>query len=90
MAFSNPLMAWLMHTVVLVLLLILKRPKYYSSALCQILLHLSAHIKDPIANVDHFVYLGTALNNKLDLSPNIQRRVRLASSAFGRLSQRVF
>ena len=37
-----------------------------------------------------FVYLGTVLNNKLDLSPDVQRRVRLASSAFGRLSQRVF
>jgi len=49
------------------------------------------NIKDcPIANVDEFVYLGTVLNNKLDLSPDIQRRVRLASSAFGRLSQRVF
>ena len=34
------------------------------------------------------LYLGTVLNNKLDLSPDIQRRVRLASSAFGRLSQR--
>jgi len=31
MAFSNSLIAWLMHTVVLVLLLILKRQKYYSS-----------------------------------------------------------
>jgi len=49
------------------------------------------NIKDcPIANVDEFVYLGTVLNNKLDLPPDIQRRVRLASSAFGRLSQRVF
>ena len=49
------------------------------------------NIKDcPIANVDQFVYLGTVLNNKLDLSPDIERRVRLASSTFGRLSQRVF
>jgi len=49
------------------------------------------NMKDcPIANVDQFVYLGTVLNNKLDLSPDIQARVRLASSAFGRLSQRVF
>jgi len=44
----------------------------------------------PIANVDQFVYLGTVLNNKLDLSPDIQNRVCLASSAFGRLSQQVF
>jgi len=48
-------------------------------------------IKDcPIANVDQSVYLGTVLNNKLDPSPDIQRRVRLASTAFRRLSQRVF
>ena len=44
----------------------------------------------PIANVDEFVYLGTVLNNKLDLSSDIQRRVCPASSAFGLLSQRVF
>ena len=44
----------------------------------------------PIANVDQSVYLGTVLNNKLDPSPDIQRRVRLASTAFRRLSQRVF
>jgi len=43
-----------------------------------------------ITKMDEFVYLGTVLNNKFDLSPDIQRRVRLASSAFGRLSQRVF
>ena len=49
------------------------------------------NIKDcTIANEDEFVYLGTVLNNKLDLSPDIQRRVRLASSAFGRLSNEYF
>jgi len=36
----------------------------------------------PIANVDPLVYLGTVRNNTLDLSPDIQRRTRLASSAF--------
>jgi len=45
-----------------------------------------SNIKDcPIANVNEFVYLGTVLKNNLDLSPDIQRRVRLASSAFGGL-----
>jgi len=37
---GNSSMAWLIHTVVLVLLLILKRQKYYSSTLRQILLYL--------------------------------------------------
>ena len=50
-----------------------------------------SNIKDcPIANVNEFVYLGTVLKNNLDLSPDIQRRVRLAASAFGGLLQRVF
>jgi len=44
----------------------------------------------PIANVYEFVYLGTVLNNKLGLSPDIQRRVRLASFAFGRLTTSFF
>ena len=92
MAFSTSLMAWLMHIVVLVLLLILKRLKCYSSALRQILLHLFSTSKTAPSPkcISLYVYLGTFLNNKLDLSSDIQRRVRLASSAFGRLSQQVF
>jgi len=49
------------------------------------------NIKDcSIANVNELVYLGTVLKNNLYLSPDIQCRVSLASSAFRRLSQRVF
>jgi len=45
-----------------------------------------SNIKDcPIANVNEFVYLGTVLKNNLDLSLDVQRCVRLASSAFGGL-----
>ena len=50
-----------------------------------------SNVKDYlIANVNEFVYLGTVLKNNLYLSPDIQCRVSLASSAFRRLSQRVF
>jgi len=79
-----------MYTVVLVLLLIIKR-QILQQCTSPNLAPPVFNIKDcPIANVDEFVYLGTVLNSKLDLSPDIQRRVRLASFAFGRLSQRVF
>jgi len=45
-----------------------------------------SNIKDcPVANLNEFVYLGTVLKNNLDLSPDIERRVRLASSAVGGL-----
>jgi len=87
MAFSNSLIAWLMHRVVLVLLLILKRQKYYSSTLRQILLHLSSASKT--ASSPMWISLYTVLNSKLDLSPDIQGHACLASSAFGRLSQQV-
>ncbi|XP_038059111.1 uncharacterized protein LOC119730338 [Patiria miniata] len=43
-----------------------------------------------LAEVDQFTYLGSVLNNSHDLTDDIQRRVRLASAAFGRLSRRVF
>ena len=90
MAFSNSSMAWLMHTAVLVLLLILNRQKYYSTTLRQILLHLSSTSKTAPSPMWISLYTWALSNNELDLSHEIHRRVPLASSAFGPLSQRVF
>lgn len=41
-------------------------------------------------NVDCFTSLGSALSSNLDLGDEIQNRLRMASSAFGRLSKRAF
>ena len=43
-----------------------------------------------LANVNTFTYLGSVLNNTHDLTQDVQRRISLASAAFGRLSHRVF
>ena len=43
-----------------------------------------------LANVNQFTYLGFVLNNTHDLTQDVQRRISLASAAFGRLSHRVF
>ena len=44
----------------------------------------------PLANVDRFTYLGSVLSKAHDLTDDVQRRVHLASAAFGKLSHRVF
>ena len=41
-------------------------------------------------NSENFTYLGTNLSFSGDLTNEIQRRINLVSSAFGRLSKRVF
>ena len=44
----------------------------------------------PLEAVKQFTYLGTVITSDLDLSIAIQNRIRQASAAFGRLTQRVF
>lgn len=46
--------------------------------------------QQPLKNVQEFTYLGSVLTDTCDISNEIQRRIGLASAAFGRLSQRVF
>ena len=41
-------------------------------------------------NSENFIYLGSILSSSIYLSNEIQRRINLASSAFVRLSKRVF
>ena len=41
-------------------------------------------------NSENFTYMGSNLSFSGDLTNEIQRRINLASSAFGRLSKRVF
>ena len=43
-----------------------------------------------LKNSENFNYLGSNLSYSCDLTNEIQRRINLASSAFGRLSKRVF
>ena len=43
-----------------------------------------------LKNCENFTYLGSNLSFSGDLTNEIQRRINLASSAFGRLSKRVF
>ena len=43
-----------------------------------------------LTNSENFIYLGSNLSFSGDLTNEIQRRINLASSAFGRLSKRVF
>ena len=43
-----------------------------------------------LKNSENFTYLGSNLSFSGDLTNEIQRRINLASSAFGRLSKRVF
>lgn len=46
-----------------------------------------SHVRDTaLANVDRFSYLGSVLENTLDLTYDVQRRVRLASAIFDELS----
>ena len=43
-----------------------------------------------LKNSENFTYYGSNLSFSGDLTSEIQRRINLASSAFGRLSKRVF
>ncbi|XP_076067758.1 uncharacterized protein LOC143040564 [Oratosquilla oratoria] len=43
-----------------------------------------------LENVDHFPYLGSHLSSNLDLSDEIQHRLKCAGTAFGRLRNRIF
>ena len=43
-----------------------------------------------LSNVDHFMYLGSIMNTSCSLDQEIQYRIRQATTAFGRLSDRVF
>ena len=43
-----------------------------------------------LKNSENFTYLGSNISFSGDLTNEIQRRINLASSAFGRLSKRVF
>jgi len=45
---------------------------------------------DALNTTQHFTYLGSILASDLDLFHEIQQRIKLASSAFGRLGHRVF
>jgi len=45
---------------------------------------------DSLNDVHQFTYLGSILTSDCDLNNEIQQRVKLASTAFGRLSRRVF
>jgi len=45
---------------------------------------------DTLNTTQHFTYLGSILTSDLDLSSEIQQRIKLALSAFGRLGHRVF
>jgi len=45
---------------------------------------------DALNTTQHFTYLGSILASDLDLSHEVQQRIKLASSAFGRLGHRVF
>jgi len=44
----------------------------------------------PLANVQQFTYLGSILISDCDITHEVNRRIQLASTAFGRLSHRVF
>ena len=46
--------------------------------------------QQPLKNVQQFTYLGSVLTDSCDLTSEVQRRIGLASAAFGRLSHRVF
>ena len=43
-----------------------------------------------LKNYENFTYMGSNLSFPGDIANEIQRRINLASSAFGRLSNRVF
>ena len=45
---------------------------------------------EDIRQVDSFTYLGSVLSSSCDIEEEIQNRLRQATSAFGRLSRRVF
>lgn len=45
---------------------------------------------DPIKTIDSFTYLGSVVSSDCSHDLEIQRRVNLASTAFGRLRERVF
>ncbi|XP_029634968.1 uncharacterized protein LOC115210504 [Octopus sinensis] len=44
----------------------------------------------PLENVNHFCYLGSHLSAMVDLSDEIQHRLKCAGTAFGKLRTRVF
>jgi len=44
----------------------------------------------PLANVQQFTYLGSILTSDCDITHEVNRRIQLASTAFGRLCHRVF
>jgi len=44
---------------------------------------------ESLPNTSYFTYLGSILTDDCDLTEEIQQRIKLASSAFGRLSHRV-
>ena len=44
----------------------------------------------PLANVPHFTYLGSTLSSSCTIDDDVQARIGLASTAFGRLRSRVF
>jgi len=43
-----------------------------------------------LKNTTEFRYLGSIVSDRVDLNPEVHRRIALSSSAFGRLSKRVF
>ena len=45
---------------------------------------------NPLKTVDRFTYLGSVLNTSGNITDDVQRRIGLASAAFGRLAERVF
>ncbi|XP_076036971.1 uncharacterized protein LOC143022573 [Oratosquilla oratoria] len=45
---------------------------------------------EPVKTVEHFTYLGSVVHSDCSVDLDIQRRINLASSAFGRLRDRVF
>ncbi|XP_076035996.1 uncharacterized protein LOC143021960 [Oratosquilla oratoria] len=45
---------------------------------------------EPVKTVEHFMYLGSVVHSDCSVDLDIQRRINLASTAFGRLRDRVF
>ncbi|XP_076055289.1 uncharacterized protein LOC143033686 [Oratosquilla oratoria] len=45
---------------------------------------------EPVKTVEHFTYLGSVVHSDCSVDLDIQRRINLASTAFGRLRDRVF
>jgi len=45
---------------------------------------------DTLSNVQEFTYLGNILTDSRSLDSKVEHRIKAASSAFGRLTKRVF